>query len=64
MTRLSATGAYAFRGLPPGEYYLSAASGVESTWRDPDTLAGLVRDAVIVEVSQHGRVVRNLTVAR
>jgi protocatechuate 3,4-dioxygenase beta subunit len=64
MTRLSKTGAYAFRGLPPGEYFLATATGIESTWRDADALAGLIRDAVIVEVSQHGRVVRNLTVAR
>ena len=51
--RPSADGAFAFRGLPPGSYYLAAIDDVEpGEWFDPAFLQRLLPNAMTLSLGE------------
>ncbi len=57
------TGAYRFRGMPPGDYFLAAVDDVErGEWFDPSFLQTLQPGAVRVTVGDGGTVAQDLKV--
>jgi hypothetical protein len=65
ITRVRETGAYSFRGLPAGEYYVVAAPAPNlDTWRDPAHLAALVSRASKVSIAEGAKVFQSLDAPR
>ena len=59
------TGAYRFRGMPPGAYFLAAVDDVEQgEWFDPSFLQTLQPGAVRITVSEGATVAQDLQVDR
>jgi len=57
------TGAYSFRGMPPGAYFLAAVDDVEQgEWYDPTFLQELQPGAVRVTINEGGTTARDLRV--
>ena len=47
----SATGAFGFGSLPPGDYYVTAIREADAAdWREPTSLEALARDAALVSI--------------
>lgn len=62
-TQPDQTGAYQFRGMPPGAYYLVAVDDVEQgEWFDPVFLEEMRPGALRVTIAEGGAVAQDLTV--
>ena len=62
--RTSTAGAYTFRDLPPGEYFIGAVSDAAvSNWSDPKTLDAISRVSLRITVGDGGTINQRLTTA-
>lgn len=65
ITRVSETGAYSFRALPAGDYYLVAVQAPNlETWRDPTYLTSVVFRASKVTIAEGTKVFQSLEAPR
>ena len=63
--RVSKTGSYSVKGLPPGSYYLIAVPDEEaSDWTDPRALENLSRGATLVDVDKGSSKTQDLRTVR
>ena len=62
--RTTTAGAYTFRDLPPGEYFIGAVSDAAvSNWSDPRTLDAISRISQRITVGDGGTITQRLTTA-
>ena len=65
LARVTKTGAYSIKGLPPGSYYLVAVPDEESSdWTDPRSLEALARSATLVDVDRGSQKTQDLRTVR
>ena len=63
-TRPADDGSFAFRDVPPGDYYVAALSTRPADWRTPTFLSSIVSSAVRLTLQEGGRVTQDLRLAR
>ena len=65
LTRVTKTGTYSVKGLPPGSYYVVAVPDEQtSDWTDPRALESLSRAATLVDVDRGTTKTQDLTTVR
>ena len=65
LTRVTKTGTYSMKGLPPGSYYVVAVPDEQtSDWTDPRALESLARAATLVDVDRGTNKTQDLTTVR